>query len=271
MARRANPAPASSTRSLRSTSGRSRSSPQPFRSATITSPQPTAGAFSTWHSAPWRSPSSASVAIIKRILELKAAHGTNWPVHWLEARGIAHAQQLLGRAEWNRKRRGQNEQASCDRPHLPRPRSPCRFRAPRGTLAAGSPAERPNGRRFSTMANSSISSANPHRLINNQITQSSRLAEQIQNQLRIYQNMLQNTAQLPTHVCGAMSRATSTSCARSSIRGRASPFPWAMSTMSSNHASRATPTSRPTCRAGRVSRHPTRPGRPQSRHDLKGS
>ena len=36
--------------------------------------------------------------------------------------------------------------------------------------------------------------------INNQITQISQLAEQIQNQLRIYQNMLQNTAQLPTHV-----------------------------------------------------------------------
>ena len=38
--------------------------------------------------------------------------------------------------------------------------------------------------------------------INNQITQISQLAEQIQNQLRIYQNMLQNTAQLPTHVWG---------------------------------------------------------------------
>lgn len=38
--------------------------------------------------------------------------------------------------------------------------------------------------------------------INNQITQISQLAQQIQNQLRIYQNMLQNTAQLPTHVWG---------------------------------------------------------------------
>lgn len=38
--------------------------------------------------------------------------------------------------------------------------------------------------------------------INNQITQISQLAEQIQNQLRIYQNMLQNTAQLPTHIWG---------------------------------------------------------------------
>lgn len=38
--------------------------------------------------------------------------------------------------------------------------------------------------------------------INNQITQISQLAEQIQNQLRIYQNMLQNTAQLPAHVWG---------------------------------------------------------------------
>ena len=36
--------------------------------------------------------------------------------------------------------------------------------------------------------------------INNQITQISQLAEQIQNQLHIYQNMLQNTAQLPAHV-----------------------------------------------------------------------
>jgi hypothetical protein len=33
--------------------------------------------------------------------------------------------------------------------------------------------------------------------INNQITQITQLAQQIQNQLRIYENMLQNTAQLP--------------------------------------------------------------------------
>lgn len=38
--------------------------------------------------------------------------------------------------------------------------------------------------------------------INNQITQISQLAEQIQNQLNIYKNMLQNTAQLPSHVWG---------------------------------------------------------------------
>ena len=38
--------------------------------------------------------------------------------------------------------------------------------------------------------------------INNQITQITQFAEQIQNQLRIYQNMLQNTAQLPAHVWG---------------------------------------------------------------------
>lgn len=38
--------------------------------------------------------------------------------------------------------------------------------------------------------------------INNQITQISQLAEQIQNQVRMYENMLQNTAQLPSHVWG---------------------------------------------------------------------
>lgn len=38
--------------------------------------------------------------------------------------------------------------------------------------------------------------------VNNQITQINQLAEQIQNQLRIYENMLQNTAQLPDHVWG---------------------------------------------------------------------
>lgn len=38
--------------------------------------------------------------------------------------------------------------------------------------------------------------------INNQITQITQLAEQIQNQLNIYQNMLQNTAQLPDHIWG---------------------------------------------------------------------
>jgi P-type conjugative transfer protein TrbJ len=38
--------------------------------------------------------------------------------------------------------------------------------------------------------------------INNQITQITQLSEQIQNQLKIYQNMLQNTAQLPNQVWG---------------------------------------------------------------------
>ena len=38
--------------------------------------------------------------------------------------------------------------------------------------------------------------------IGNQITQISQLAEQIQNQIRIYQNMLQNTLTLPSHVWG---------------------------------------------------------------------
>jgi len=38
--------------------------------------------------------------------------------------------------------------------------------------------------------------------IKNQITQINHLAEQIQNQLKIYENMLQNTARLPTHIWG---------------------------------------------------------------------
>jgi len=38
--------------------------------------------------------------------------------------------------------------------------------------------------------------------INNQITQITQLAQQIQNQLRIYENMMQNTAQLPQHIWG---------------------------------------------------------------------
>lgn len=42
--------------------------------------------------------------------------------------------------------------------------------------------------------------------VNNQITQISQLAEQIQNQLKIYQNMLQNTAQLPNHIWGQVER-----------------------------------------------------------------
>lgn len=42
--------------------------------------------------------------------------------------------------------------------------------------------------------------------IGNQITQISQLAEQIQNQLRIYENMLQNTAQLPSHIWGQVER-----------------------------------------------------------------
>jgi P-type conjugative transfer protein TrbJ len=38
--------------------------------------------------------------------------------------------------------------------------------------------------------------------VDNQLTQISQLAEQIQNQLNIYENMLQNTAQLPNHIWG---------------------------------------------------------------------
>lgn len=38
--------------------------------------------------------------------------------------------------------------------------------------------------------------------INHQIQQIAQLAQQIQNQLKIYQNLLQNTAKLPTHVWG---------------------------------------------------------------------
>ncbi len=38
--------------------------------------------------------------------------------------------------------------------------------------------------------------------VNNQITQISQLAQQIQNQLNIYKNLLQNTAQLPSHIWG---------------------------------------------------------------------
>ena len=38
--------------------------------------------------------------------------------------------------------------------------------------------------------------------VDNQLTQISQLAEQIQNQLNIYENMLQNTAQLPAHIWG---------------------------------------------------------------------
>jgi hypothetical protein len=42
--------------------------------------------------------------------------------------------------------------------------------------------------------------------INNQITQISQLAEQIQNQLRIYENMLQNTRSCPIHIWGQVER-----------------------------------------------------------------
>lgn len=38
--------------------------------------------------------------------------------------------------------------------------------------------------------------------VDNQLTQIAQLAEQIQNQLNIYKNMLQNTAQLPNHIWG---------------------------------------------------------------------
>lgn len=42
--------------------------------------------------------------------------------------------------------------------------------------------------------------------VNNQITQISQLAEQIQNQTNIYKNLLQNTARLPDHIWGQVER-----------------------------------------------------------------
>lgn len=42
--------------------------------------------------------------------------------------------------------------------------------------------------------------------VDNQLTQISQLAEQIQNQLKIYDNMLQNTARLPNHIWGDVQR-----------------------------------------------------------------
>ncbi|MCJ8509753.1 P-type conjugative transfer protein TrbJ [Rhizobium lemnae] len=38
--------------------------------------------------------------------------------------------------------------------------------------------------------------------VDNQLTQITQLAEQIQNQMKIYENMLQNTARLPDHIWG---------------------------------------------------------------------
>ncbi len=66
--------------------------------------------------------------------------------------------------------------------------------------------------------------------VNNQITQISQLAEQIQNQLNIYQNMLQNTAQLPNHIWGQVE--SDLQNLQSVVnQGRASPSRWATSTM----------------------------------------
>ncbi|MBW0367877.1 P-type conjugative transfer protein TrbJ [Ensifer adhaerens] len=42
--------------------------------------------------------------------------------------------------------------------------------------------------------------------VDNQLTQISQLAEQIQNQLKIYDNMLQNTARLPNQIWGKVER-----------------------------------------------------------------
>lgn len=42
--------------------------------------------------------------------------------------------------------------------------------------------------------------------VDNQLTQIGQLAEQIQNQLRMYESMLQNTAQLPQHIWGQVER-----------------------------------------------------------------
>jgi P-type conjugative transfer protein TrbJ len=42
--------------------------------------------------------------------------------------------------------------------------------------------------------------------VDNQLTQIGQLAEQIQNQLKMYENMLQNTAQLPEHIWGQVER-----------------------------------------------------------------
>lgn len=42
--------------------------------------------------------------------------------------------------------------------------------------------------------------------VDNQLTQIGQLAEQVQNQLKMYENMLQNTARLPDHIWGQVER-----------------------------------------------------------------
>ena len=36
---------------------------------------------------------------LKRIIELKGTHGSDWPAQWLAERGIAEARELLGAGE----------------------------------------------------------------------------------------------------------------------------------------------------------------------------
>ncbi len=71
--------------------------------------------------------------------------------------------------------------------------------------------------------------------MNNQITQISQLAEQIQNQLNIYNNLLQNTAQLPNHVWGQVESDLK------SLQNVVAQGRWAMSMMCSSSVSRALP------------------------------
>jgi type IV secretion system protein TrbJ len=74
--------------------------------------------------------------------------------------------------------------------------------------------------------------------VENQITQITQLAEQIQNQLKIYQNMLQNTARLPQHIWGQVE--DDLNQLRDIVnRARASRFRWGMRMISCGKDSRA--------------------------------
>jgi hypothetical protein len=185
----------------------------PCRSANTTSSRRTAGACSTWRSVPVALAfvGASGKEDLKRIRRSIAEHGGDWPVHWLQAERNRRCRNAFSA---NDRGRGVGCRGSLFNPS---PALPERHRAGDGMDAASEQCRVDHaGRQVDEQ-------------INNQITQISQLAEQIQNQLRIYENMLQNTLQLPNHIWGQVENDLNQLRSRRR-RGRASPSRWAMPT-----------------------------------------
>jgi hypothetical protein len=177
------PGTRSSTSASASTSARSRSSQPLSQSANTTSTSPDGRRLFDMALGPSRSPSSAPPARSRP----EADPGTSVP-------NTARTGRSIG---FNERRSSRCLTISCSEEIPPTVGAFAAVGASAQHLPARRRALRPSGRSCQQCRARRAARKSSGLQVDNQLTQISQLAEQIQNQLNIYENMLQNTAQLP--------------------------------------------------------------------------